>query len=634
MSLFCYSPDGSRVAVTSADGRLTIWNNNSEIYQQYSPSAHLSSQITSLAWCPASHLKSPKKKTKGGKDQSGDSTADIIALGTSSGTVLLYSVAQGDTVTKFEAAAPSVKINCVVWSNSSKSVIVAAEDGMVSIFSVLTLELRARINTGKEAVHSVAITADDKHIISGARKIQVWEVRKQTLQQTFVGHSSEVRSLRCVNYKGETFVLSTATDDRYISVWKLNIGEKLRKKADPVYSTLSVNETIEQQESLKLGEEELLTSVTTTEGNVHLFRYSLAEKSAKPIKPTNTIKITNKNSDKSNIESVPVRANQLKNTEALFISIAYGSDGKLQLEDLKISELKKHEFIVREMPTIKLGGEENKVYSKIVQPAVPDTVRYLAKGQPESVDSTSPSSKSLKRKQEKSDKSVPSLEERLALLNSKEGILDKGVPQSDTLAQLLVQGLRSNDINILNSVLDREDTTTIDNTVRSLPVEYLESILKHLQRRIQSKASANFSHVRWTHSVVKNHAGYLISSRNIQKDILSPMMDSISVRSANYLQVLRLKGKMEMIRGEMARSSKGESINADKPPLLVFQDDSDSSDVEDRLPPQDNYDSDCLDDYLSNPDESEESDDEAEMEDIQESAVITNGHAESDMDED
>jgi len=631
MSLFNYSPDGSRVAVTSADGRLTIWNNNSEIYQQFSPSAHLSSKITSLAWCPASHLKTPKKKTKGVKENE-NSTADIIALGTSSGSVLLYSVNQGDVVTRFEAAPADVKVNCVIWSNSSQSVIVAAEDGTVSIFCIMTLKLLAKFKTGKEPIHSLAITDDDKHIISGARKIQVWEVRKQTLQQTFVGHSSEVLSLRCVFYKGESFILSTATDDRYISVWKLNIGEKPRKKADPVYSTLSVNETIDQQESLKLGEEELLTSVTSTEGNVHLFRYSLAEKSSKPIKATNTIKITNKNSDKSNIESVPVRANHLKNTDALFISLAYGSDSKLQLEDLKISELKKHEFIVREMPTIKLGVEETKGYSKIVQPAVPDNVKYLAKGHPESV-VTSPH-KSLKRKQEKSEKDSPSLEERLALLNSKAGVLDKkGIPQSDTLAQLLVQGLRSNDQNILNSVLDREDTTIIDNTVRSLPVEYLLPLLKHLQKRLQSKASANFSHVRWTHSVVRNHAGYLISARNIQKDILAPMMDGISARSANYLQVLGLKGKVEMITGQIARSRNGESVNTDKPPLLVFQDDSDNSDVEDHISPQD-YDSDCLDEYLSNQEESEESDDEEEMEDIQESAVITNGHAESDMDED
>jgi len=88
-----------------------------------------------------------------------------------------------------------------------------------------------------------------------------------------------------------------------------------------------------------------------------------------------------------------------------------------------------------------------------------------------------------------------------------------------------------------------------------------------------------------------------------------------------------------MITGQIARSRNGESVNTDKPPLLVFQDDSDNSDVEDHISPQD-YDSDCLDEYLSNQEESEESDDEEEMEDIQESAVITNGHAESDMDED
>ena len=43
---------------------------------------------------------------------------------------------QGDVVTRFEAAPADVKVNCVIWSNSSQSVIVAAEVGNFSIYKI------------------------------------------------------------------------------------------------------------------------------------------------------------------------------------------------------------------------------------------------------------------------------------------------------------------------------------------------------------------------------------------------------------------------------------------------------------------------------------------------------------------
>ena len=85
------------------DGRLVIWNNASEIHQQYSPSSHLSTQITCLAWSPASASNTDKKNKKN-ENKGASSSSDLIALGTSAGSLLVYSVKQGDIVTTFDVS--------------------------------------------------------------------------------------------------------------------------------------------------------------------------------------------------------------------------------------------------------------------------------------------------------------------------------------------------------------------------------------------------------------------------------------------------------------------------------------------------------------------------------------------------
>ena len=47
------SPGGSDLAVTSQDGRLTVWDALGRLKHELVPSAHLASTATCLAWMPA-----------------------------------------------------------------------------------------------------------------------------------------------------------------------------------------------------------------------------------------------------------------------------------------------------------------------------------------------------------------------------------------------------------------------------------------------------------------------------------------------------------------------------------------------------------------------------------------------------
>jgi hypothetical protein len=58
-------------------------------------------------------------------------------------------------------------------------------------------------------------------------------------------------------------------------------------------------------------------------------------------------------------------------------------------------------------------------------------------------------------------------------------------PRTDSLLQLLLQGLHNKDRRILDSVLDRADSELIDKTVRKLPVEGVIPLIQELQHYIK-----------------------------------------------------------------------------------------------------------------------------------------------------
>jgi hypothetical protein len=84
------------------------------------------------------------------------------------------------------------------------------------------------------------------------------------------------------------------------------------------------------------------------------------------------------------------------------------------------------------------------------------------------------------------DSSLPVEEDRVSLLSTQPSNNAVGAaPRTDTLAQLLAQGLHSNDTRLLDLVLDRPDLELINNTVKRIPSEAIVSLVSLLQKYIK-----------------------------------------------------------------------------------------------------------------------------------------------------
>merc|ERR1712110_847284 len=151
-------------------------------------------------------------------------------------------------------------------------------------------------------------------------------------------------------------------------------------------------------------------------------------------------------------------------------------------------------------------------------------------------------------------------------------------PRTDTLTQLLVQGLHSNDSRILDSVLDRADVTLIDNTVKRLPVEAVLPLVTILQKYIRGRGVVHASHAKWLKSVLSIHHGFLVCVPECQ-NILAPVYALLEARTQNYFQVLQLRGKLEMMMKKSDDKQPNNNLDIEQEALAVYQDtSSDESD--------------------------------------------------------
>jgi len=159
-------------------------------------------------------------------------------------------------------------------------------------------------------------------------------------------------------------------------------------------------------------------------------------------------------------------------------------------------------------------------------------------------------------------------------------------PRTDSVLQLLLQGLNSKDKRILESVLERADEELINDTVKRLPLEAVLPLLETLHHYIQGKTPLVFSHGKWLKAVLHYHTSHIMSSPECE-EILSSMNTIIEARTRNYNKILQLRGKLEMIVKQVNTQDEEDHFQAEmsqprKEALLVYHDDS-SDELNDRL---------------------------------------------------
>ena len=224
-----FSSDGTTLAGASGYGTLRLWDANTG--QEKTTLDGHTWFITSLAFAP-------------------DGTT--LASGSSDGTVRLWDIATGQSQAILEAHgdgvysvafAPDGKtIACGTRDSQDNLIEVtrppAALQGMIQLWDIATGQLKNTLEWHEGSVSSVAFAPDGKTIACGRNNdmIQLWDVDTGQLKNTLEGHTFVVSS---VAFSPDGNILASGSLDHTVRLWDADTGQSwatLRGHRDRVYS--------------------------------------------------------------------------------------------------------------------------------------------------------------------------------------------------------------------------------------------------------------------------------------------------------------------------------------------------------------------------------------------------------------
>ncbi|XP_044294915.1 WD repeat-containing protein 43 [Varanus komodoensis] len=646
-----FSPRERRfLALSGPDGRLRVWETaSSRLHHEYVPSAHLSAACTCLAWAPpgagggrpSPSKEGPQRKKRKSEAVEAGEQLDLLAIGTAVGSILLYSTIRGELQSKL--SGHDGKVNCVRWHQDNGCLYSCSDDKHIVEWNTQTCKVKCKWKGDNSSVSSLCISPDGKMLLSAGRSIKLWDLETKEVYRHFTGHATAVSMLMFITvrpsnenqpFDGITglYFLSGAMHDRLLSVWQVRSDRKEKNAVmsftvpdEPIHVDLTVSES--KEEPVKL-------AVVCRDGQLHLFEQVLNGYCKKPLTSKCTIQIaTPGEGHESTPTPVPVLAAAFcSDKESLLL--VYGNSLQPVLERVALNTTESHVCLVRDIQkTLTLKTEM--VVTKVKTPVVNSEVKTLVPGIP----GHSAAIKTSSRKEKIETKRKPggqeeSIEDRLGAMDidvMKTKPSPGGLPQTDNFAVLLVQGLESNDPEILNKVLQTKKEAIIKKTVARIPVYAVIPLLHELTKRLQGHPYSASQMVRWLKSVLTIHASYLSTLPDLvpQLGMLYQLMES---RVKTLQKLSRLHGKLYLIITQVAALEQAQDVpDVDQTAKLVYEEESSEEGSDDEMAAErdsdENWDE---DDENEEEEENEEKDDLSD--DEQEMAVEKEINGESDLD--
>lgn len=565
-----FSLDAKHYAACDADGKLRIWDTQKNVLlQEYTPNLHLTSPCSCLKWLCTSNDPDTGTPSKKKRRKSRDVGSDIIALGTSNGRILLYSLASAGVEAQLEGGHRNSPVTGL--SRYPGTSLYSCGDSTIAEWDIVGKKVKSKWKTG-DKVGCVLVSPDGKYVLSAARSIKLWDSANHELLKTYTGHVSPVLSLTFISKaapNGDFYFFSTAKGDRYINVWSLN---KKNSEKSAVVAMVLESEPVGSV-SLYADEENgavSLSAVTET-GVVQMFNHQLNGLCPKPLKPHLTVQTaTDSARGKESVEPIPIVSAVYILKEEL--RIGYGTGTFLVFENVVLNCSEKIQVLVRQDPRRAVLESS----SDVTQAKVPDSTKanYLLPTSSNAV--VSGVKRSHSRKTE-----VP-MEERLENLSLSMARTDDrptALPRADNLAQLMLQALQSKDKTMLQTVLCRREEDVIRNTVRRLPLQVIEPLLKELTTLLHAKTATAQIGARWLRIVLSTHAAHLMANPSLV-ELLAPVIGLVEFRLSLLPSLSRLSGRLDLISSQLdgATGSDENTTPLDMQPGLLTYQDADTSD--------------------------------------------------------
>ncbi|XP_030299871.1 WD repeat-containing protein 43 [Sparus aurata] len=578
-----FSPKSRQyLALCAQDGRLRIWNTDSKtLHQEYVPSAHLSATCICITWGPCRTVKEgPQRKKRKSEAGQVEEKADLLAMGTAAGTVLIYSTAKGSLHCTLDGGH-SGAVNCVQWHPEDSILYSGSDDTNIVEWDLQTGKTRSKWKADRAAVTSLSVSPDGKLLLSAGQVIKMWDLDTKEVYRKFTGHSTAVTTLCFATTRppdsNGLYFLSGAAHDRLLSVWQ--VREDGKDKNSVVSFTLTDEPQHIDLVTSNRKEEALRMAVVCKDGQLHLFEHFLNGPCKKPMSPSCTVQMSD---TKDSPVPIPLLAAGL-GADTRSILLAYGNHLQPVMEKVEINTSERHICLTRDVHTSLSLSIETAV-SKVKTPIVNTNSRVLVPGLPGHQAPVKGISQGSEKRKKDTDTKEMSIAERIGEIDLSSVSKGKGAPkgtislQTDNFAVLLVQGLESSDANILNKVFQTRKEMVIKKTVARLPLPAVLPLVEEITKRLQGHPFTAVLMVRWLKAVLMHHTSYLASLPDLvtQLGVLYHMIES---RVKMFHKLTKLHGKLYLLMTQVATSDSSNTVtDVDHTAKLVYEEESSDED--------------------------------------------------------
>ena len=201
----------SALAVSEQNDLLITGSDSSNLAVWFMPSGQLSDTVQAEAGKIMSVAVDAKGKT--------------VAVGSAQGELVLWEITAGSNLQRL-VSLPSVDvpINTVAFHPTDENIVVSGnEEGLVQIWDIAQNAVTFMLDSGSEAVVSIAVSNNGQYVAGGSddQKVRVWELETGTLLQTLVGHDSRVSD---VDFSPDGRLIASSSYDETLKVWAWERG--------------------------------------------------------------------------------------------------------------------------------------------------------------------------------------------------------------------------------------------------------------------------------------------------------------------------------------------------------------------------------------------------------------------------
>ncbi|XP_057715753.1 WD repeat-containing protein 43 [Corythoichthys intestinalis] len=578
-----FSPKSQQyLAVCAQDGRLRIWNTDSKtLHQEYVPSAHLSATCTCIHWGPCRTVKEgPQRKKRKSEAGHVEEKADLLAMGTVAGTVLIYSTAKGALHCTLDGGH-SGGVNCVHWHPEDCLLYSGSDDSHIVEWDLQTGKTRSKWKADRAAVTSLCVSPDGKLLLSAGQTIKMWDLDSKEVYRKFTGHSSAVTTLRFATTRppdsSGLYFLSGAVHNRLLSVWQ--VREDGKDKNSVVSFTLTDEPRHIDLVTSRSKDQAVRLAVVCKDGQLHLFEHFLNGPCKKPLSPSCTVQMSD---TKDSPMPIPLLAAAL-NAESRAVTLAYGNYLQPVIEKVDIQTADRHICLTRNVQTT-LSLSIASTLSKVKTPITNSKSKVLIPGLPGHQAPVTGTSVATEKRKKDSDSKEVSIAERLGEIDLQSTAStkkeSKGTPslKTDNFAVLLVQGLESHDNDILNKVFQTRKEMVINNTVSRLPLPAVLPLVEQITKRLQGHPFSAVLMVRWLRAVLMHHTSYLSSLPDVVSQ-LGVLYHIIESRVKMFHKLTKLHGKLYLLVSQVATNNSTNKVSdVDHTAKLVYEEESSDED--------------------------------------------------------